>query len=116
MIKFSEINIDDDIWFLKTQKCFIECANNYLKYNKKEFIDWLKVKKVKDLNIELAKISYTKYFDGKFIVNDQSTELHIEIYSYVYVKDFEDDDELVASYRLILNSNFEIVDDIFTGI
>lgn len=99
----------------KVKEVFYECVSNFYIDNKREYEKFFQHFKVQDLKLELMKVSHTKYFDGLFLSFDCSTEFHFEVYSNVFAYDIDGDEEQLAHYRLILNSNFDIVDDFLTG-
>ena len=113
MIKFPEIELDDESLYFQAEDSFIKCVKNLLEEDKPEFRKFFKGYDLSQLKCALTKIQYTKYMhDQDLVFYDQSTDFHVEVRLHVYAVDEDGDKETLAGYALFLNQNGEMVDDI----
>lgn len=114
MIDFKKVILDETALAQKASDCFFECAKNLYGNGSEDFSSVFEGYSLIDLNTQLFKLHYTKYFDNEFLGFDGSTEFHYEIHLHIYALDNDGDTEQLAVYRLIMNENFEVVDDFIT--
>lgn len=112
MIIFNEKSVDDQAMLDRANEAFYEAASNIysddIEGYKKTFRDY----DIKDLNTALARISYSKNFEVEDLFYfDQSSNFHLYVTLYIYVYNEDDDKESVCAYTLMLDEQFEVLDD-----
>ena len=112
MISFPSREIDENELYKQAHNSFLKYARNLLAEGQPYFEDFFDKYKLENLNTVLTKVQYTKYIhDQDLIYFDQSTSFHYEVNLHVYAIDQDGDEETLAGYLLVLNSEFEPVDD-----
>lgn len=111
MISFPSREIDEDELYKLAHDSFLGYAKNVLAEGQLEFEEFFDKYKLEDLNTVLTKVQYTKYIhEQDLIYFDQSTSFHFEVKLHVYAIDEDGDEETLAGYLLVLNSELESVD------
>ncbi len=112
LLKFPELEIDENHMSKLANDSFFKCAKNMKIESPEDFQSFFGKHLISELNTALIQINYTKYNnEQELLVFDQSTRLHLQIKLHVYILDEDGDEETLAAYLLVLNSNLETVDD-----
>ena len=115
MALFPAIEVDDVKFYTLANESFFENAKNLLTDDPTEFKEYFNEYQLSELMTVLTQIQYTKYnHEQDLIYFDHSSDLHFGIKLHVYAVDGDGDKETLAGYLLILNSDFEVVDDMLS--
>lgn len=112
LVDFKKVVLDEIALTKKASECFFECAKNLQESDLDDFESFFDGYSLTDMKTQLFKLHYTKYFDNEFLGFDGSTEFHYEIHIHIYALDNKGDTDQLAVYRLIMNEDLEVVDDI----
>jgi hypothetical protein len=112
LFSFPAIEVDESDLYKIAKASFTNYVKNLLNEDRVEFEGIFGKYQLEDLKTVLTKVQYTKYMhEQDLIYFDQSTKFHFEVKLHVFSLDEDGDKITLAGYLLVLNSNFELVDD-----
>lgn len=112
MINFKQKSIDENKVYLEAKNSFFKSVNALYKDDREDYKSFYGDTKTSELKVALSRIAYTKNFEVEDLFYfDNSSEFHIYATLYVFVIDEDLDRELLGTYTIAYNENFEVVDD-----
>lgn len=112
MINFTQKNIDENSIYLEARNSFFKSVKSLYEDDREDYKSFYGDTDLSELKVALSRIAYAKNFEVEDLFYfDNSSEFHIYVTLYVFIIDEDLDRELLGTYTLAYNENFEVVDD-----